>query len=181
MPRLVPLVAAAALAVAAPAAAFTPSDPLTPKQWYLTDDHAFDAWPTPPQPPAAVRVAIVDSGVDCTLPDFQGQIAEKRSFVGGDPCVDTEGHGTFVAGEIAAAAGNGQGIAGVGLNARLVVAKVVGGDQSIDPLTEARAIQWEVDKGARVINLSLGATRDPLDSTVDTYSPGATAPQVAAG
>ena len=47
------------------------------------------------------RSAIVDSGIDGTLPDFAGQIAAARSFVGGDPLVDTEGHGTLVAGEIA--------------------------------------------------------------------------------
>ena len=49
MPRVLLLIVAAALAVAAPAAAFTPTNPLAPRQWYLQDDHAFDAWPTPPR------------------------------------------------------------------------------------------------------------------------------------
>jgi subtilisin family serine protease len=167
--RLVPLVAAAALAVAAPAAAFTPSDPLAPKQWYLVDDHAFDAWPSAPPAPAPVKVAIVDSGVDCSLPDFQGQIVEKRSFVGGDPCLDTEGHGTFVAGEIAAKLDT-QGIVGIAYSAQLLVAKVVSPEGTIPLTAEAAAIRWAVDNGARVINLSLGGLRDPENPNRDTYS-----------
>ena len=104
MRRALLALAVALLAAAAPAAAFTPADPLAPKQWFLQDDHAFDAWAEPPTVLEPVRVAIVDSGVDCSLPDFQGRLLDARSFVGGDPCVDTEGHGTFIAGEIAASA-----------------------------------------------------------------------------
>ena len=83
---------------------------------------------------------------------------------------DRIGHGTFVAGVIAAAAGNGQGIAGIAFPAELVVAKVVGPDGTIDPEVEARAIRWAVDEGARVINLSLGGLRDPLSPKRDTSS-----------
>jgi subtilisin family serine protease len=150
-------------------AGFTPGDPLASQQWYLARDHAFDFWPVAPTL-SPVLVGIVDTGIDLGHPEFAGRIAYAKSFVGGS-ADDQIGHGTFVAGEIAATTGNAQGIAGIGLSAKLVVAKVVGGDQTIDPLTEARAIRWEVDKGVKVINLSLGATRDPLDSTVDTYSP----------
>src|SRR5204863_9752165 len=78
----------AALALAGTAAAFTPTDPIAAKQWYLQDDHAFDAWPVAPTL-APVRVAIVDSGLDNTLPDFAGRILDARSFVGGSPYVDT--------------------------------------------------------------------------------------------
>jgi len=150
------------------APAFEPDDPLAAQQWYLARDHAFDFWPDPPLLPP-VLVALVDTGIDLGHPEFAGKIAYARSFVGGS--VDDQiGHGTFVAGEIAAATGNGQGIAGIGLPVKLIVAKVVGPDQTIDPGVEARAIRWAVDRGAKVINLSLGAVRDPLDSTIDTYS-----------
>ena len=90
MKRALLVALTAALVAAAPAAAFTPADPLAANQWYLTQDHAFDAWPTPPPTLAPVKVAIVDSGIDNTLPDFAGQIADARSFVGGSPFVDTE-------------------------------------------------------------------------------------------
>jgi subtilisin family serine protease len=170
MLRVLPALIAVALVAAAPAAAFAPADPLAAKQWYLADDHAFDAWATPPPDLVPVRVAIVDSGVDGTLPDFAGRIAESKSFVGGSPLVDTEGHGTFVAGEIAANLDT-QGIAGIAYTSQLLIAKVVKPDGTIPLEAEAAAIRWAADQGARVINLSLGGVRDPVHRERDTYSP----------
>ena len=172
MRRVIPLLAVAvtALAVVAQAAAFTPADPLAAKQWYLQDDHAFDAWTVPPTTLTPVKVAIVDSGLDCSLPDFQGRIADTRSFVGGDPCVDTDGHGTFVAGIIAANLDT-QGIVGIAYTSQLLIAKVVRSSDGQIPLeAEAAAIRWAADSGARVINLSLGGVRDPVDPNRDTFS-----------
>ena len=169
MRRMLLLCVAAALAVAAPAAAFTPPNTLAPRQWYLEDDHAFDAWETPPTNLTPVKVAIVDSGIDCTLPDFAGRIVAEKTFVGGNPCVDTEGHGTFVAGEIAADLGT-QGIVGMAWTAQLLIAKVVTPNGEIPLTAEANAIRWAVDNGARVINLSLGGVRDPANLSHDTYS-----------
>ena len=110
-----------------------------------------------------MRVAVIDSGIDADHPELKGQIAGGTSFVGGSWQSDTNGHGTFVAGEIAAALNNGQGIAGIAFPAKLLVAKVVRSDGTISPEAEARAIRWAVDHGARVINLSFGGVRDPLD------------------
>ena len=158
----------AALAVPVAASAFSPNDPLAPRQWYLDKDRAFSAFDAlPPLPP--VRVAVLDSGVELNHPELKGRILDARTFVGGSPA-DADGHGTFVAGEIAAATDNGLGIAGLAPSARLLVAKIVRDDGSISPKAEARAIRWAVNDGARVINLSLGGTRDPLDSSVDGFS-----------
>jgi subtilisin family serine protease len=168
MRRVLLLLAVAALAAAAPAAAFAPIDPLSPKQWYLTDDHAFDAWSTPPTL-APVKVAIVDSGIDGSLPDFAGRIADSKSFVGGNPLVDSEGHGTFVAGVIAANLDD-KGIVGIAYSSQLLIAKVVKPDGTIPLEAEAAAIRWAADQGARVINLSLGGVRDPVHPNRDTYS-----------
>ena len=170
MKRLLPVAVAAALVAAAPAAAFTPTDPLAPKQWYLQEDHAFDAWPTPPATLAPVKIAIVDSGIDGTLPDFAGRIADARSFVGGSPTVDTDGHGTFVAGVIGANL-DSTGIVGMAYASQLLIAKVVQPDGGISTTAEAAAIRWAVDDGAQVINLSLGGERDPKDPSRDQYSP----------
>ena len=170
MRRALVLVAVgAALALAGTAAAFTPSDPLAAKQWYLADDHAFDIWAQPPAL-APVEVAVVDSGIDGTLPDFAGRIAAARSFVGGSPLVDGEGHGTFVAGEIAANLDNA-GIVGIAYNGQLLIAKVATSEGTIPLDAEAKAIRWAADAGARVINLSLSGQRDPLRPDRDTYSP----------
>jgi subtilisin family serine protease len=152
--------------------AFTPTDPLVPKQWYVQQDRAFDFWPDIPALPAlpAVKVAVIDSGIDVTHPDLASRILLTRTFVGGS-VADHEGHGTFVAGEIAAAINNAEGIAGIAFPAQLLVAKVVRADGSVSLEAEAAAIRWAADQGARVINLSLGGLRDPRNPSRDTYSP----------
>jgi hypothetical protein len=149
---------------------FTPNDPLLSKQWYLARIHAFDAWPQMPPLPT-VRVAVLDSGIDDTHPDLQGQVVDGRTFVSSSWETDTNGHGTFVAGEVAAALNNGTGIAGVGFPVGLLIAKIVRADGTISPDAEARAIHWAVDRGAQVINMSFGGVRDPHDRSLDTYSP----------
>lgn len=160
---------AATLATAAPAAAFTPTNPYYAQQWYLAADHAFDAWQSPPADLAPVEVAIVDSGLDCNLPDFKGRIAAARSFVGGSACTDQIGHGTIVAGEIAGDLDT-NGVVGIAYSARLLIAKVVRSDGTIRLGAEAAAIEWAANHGARVINLSLGGVRDPHDARIDSYS-----------
>jgi len=149
---------------------FIPNDPLAVRQWYLNRIRAFDAWL---QFPALsdVRVAVLDSGIDADHPELQKQIADGASFVPSSWQSDTNGHGTFVAGEIAAAVNNAQGIAGIGFPAQLLVAKVVRSDGTISPEAEASAIHWAVDHNAQVINMSFGGVRDPFDHSRDTYSP----------
>jgi hypothetical protein len=150
-------------------AAWAPNDPL--KQWHLTATRAFDFWDVAPTPPlAAVRVAVIDSGIDATHPEFAGKIAEAETFVGGSARVDNDGHGTFVAGLIAAGVDNAIGIAGMAPSAELLVAKVVSGDDLIDVEAEVKAIKWAVKHGARVINMSLGGFRDPHNPDLDAFS-----------
>ena len=164
-------VAALALAatLAVPAAAFTPTDPFVPRQWYLAANHTYDAWPEPPTL-APVRIAILDSGVDGGHPELMRHIVAAKSFVGGSPLVDREGHGTFVAGVIAAEVNDAIGIAGSFPSAELLIAKIGTAQGTIPELAEAKAIRWAVDEHARVINMSLGGVRDPLHRARDTYS-----------
>ena len=150
-------------------AGWTPNDPLAPRQWYLAQNRAFGAWEARP-PLARVRVAVIDSGIDGGHPELAARIAAARSFVGGSPMVDKHGHGTFVAGVIAAESDNALGIAGMAPEAELVVAKVVASDGTIPVEAEARAIRWAVAAHARVINMSLGGVRDPLQPDRDTFS-----------
>jgi subtilisin family serine protease len=149
---------------------FTPNDPFMVRQWYLNRINAFDAWLQPPIL-TPVRVAVLDSGIDSSHPELQNRIAAGKSFVASSWESDTNGHGTFVAGEIAAALNNAQGIAGVGFPASLLVAKIVRSDGTISPDAEANAIRWAVDNDARVINMSFGGIRVPGDPTSDTFSP----------
>jgi subtilisin family serine protease len=150
--------------------AYTPNDPLAPKQWHLTMTRAFDYWEVAPSL-APVRVAVIDSGIDAGHPELARKIVMAESFVGGSARVDEQGHGTFVAGLIAAHVDNAAGIAGMAPSAELLVAKVVDSDNLIDVEAEARAIRWAVQNGARVINLSIGGFRDPHDPAQDSYSP----------
>ena len=158
------------LAVPAVALAFDNLEPLAAKEWYLGSDHAWTFWPEQPKL-FPVKVAVIDSGIDGTHPEFVGRVVAARSFVGGSPFHDDQGHGTFVAGEIGANPFNLEGIAGLAFNAQLMIAKVVGPDGIVLLKGEVAAIHWAVDNGARVINLSLGGVRDPLDPSLDTYSP----------
>jgi thermitase len=164
----------AALLVLAPVAfarrSFTDTEPLAAKEWYLEADNAWSFWPTAPTL-APVRVAVIDSGIDGSHPEFAGRIVAAKSFVGGSPYADDQGHGTFVAGEIAANPFNQVGMAGLAFNAQLLIAKVVSADGSVPLKAEVAAIRWAADNGARVINLSLGGVRDPLNSSLDSYSP----------
>ncbi len=147
----------------------TPTDPFVSRQWYLTQSHFYESWLTYPAF-ERIPVAVIDSGVDAQHPELAGKILATQSFVGGRGDIDTYGHGTFVAGLIASGVDNGIGIAGLAPSAELLVAKVVTKQRSVPVTAEAKAIRWAVDNGARVINMSLGGLRDPLDPSRDTFS-----------
>jgi thermitase len=116
--------------------AYVPNDPFLPRQWYAAQNRAFDAWLEPPAL-ASVRVAVIDSGVDGGHPELATRIAASKSFVPGPATVDTQGHGTFVAGLIAAETNDGIGLAGLAPPAELLIAKVVGAQRSIGVEAEA--------------------------------------------
>jgi subtilisin family serine protease len=107
---------------------------------------------------SGVKIAIVDTGIDLAYPDFKDRIRATRDFTGKGSVADGHGHGTHVAGIAAGsgAAGGGRYV-GVAPEALLYVAKVLddnGGGMMSDVMA---GIEWAVDEGAQVINLSLGA------------------------
>ncbi len=103
-------------------------------------------------------VAVVDTGIDADHPDLLGRVADGRSIVGGDPRTDLVGHGTFVAGLVSAADGNGLGGFGVG-GATPVIPIKVSDDEGVSSVDLAAGIVAAVDSGARVINVSIGGPR----------------------
>jgi subtilisin family serine protease len=151
--------------------AFDNTEPDASQQWYLPQDDAWSHWGASPTDLTPVKVAVIDSGIDADHPEFAGRVLAGVSFVGSSWRTDDCGHGTFVAGEIAANPVNGIGIAGMAFNAELLVAKVVQSDCSVSTTGEVRAITWAVNHGARVINLSIGGNRDPGDPQIDSFSP----------
>lgn len=106
---------------------------------------------------AGVKVAIVDTGLDAAHPDFAGRIAAGASFVGGD-YQDDNGHGTHVAG-ISVGTGAAQGkYCGVAPEASIYVAKVLDRNGSGSMSGVMAGVEWAVEQGVDVINLSLGGS-----------------------
>ena len=134
---------------------YIPNDPRFQAQYGLPKARFTKAWNQTRG--GGVRIAIVDGGVDARHPDLRGKVVAQRDFVANDPVAEDSlgGHGTINAGIAAAATNNRRGVAGGCPNCKLVVAKVLdqygGYDSDV-----AKGIVWSVDRGAKVVNLSLG-------------------------
>ena len=104
-----------------------------------------------------VTVAVIDTGIDFCHPDLAGNYLEGINYINSSqPPRDDNGHGTHVAGIIAAPQ-NGTGVVGVAPSAKLLAAKVLDASGSGSLSSIITALDWAVQKGARVVNLSLGA------------------------
>jgi type VII secretion-associated serine protease mycosin len=136
----------------------TGSDPYRNLQWDLATIQAPAAWPT--STGAGVTVAVVDSGVDAEHPDLAGQVLPGTDLVTGTSGVssDPNGHGTHVAGTIAALTGNGVGVAGFAPDAKILPVRVLAENGGGTMSAVATGITWAADHGAQVINMSLGGT-----------------------
>lgn len=151
------------------------TDPLRSQQWALTQIGAPDAWATATG--RGVRIGVIDTGVDRNHEDLAGRIVDSTSCMGsgGDPerCTgdgqDDFGHGTHVSAIAAAVADNGMGIAGVAPDAQLLVVRALAkdGEGAAGKAADIVAgVRWVVDRGAKVVNLSLGT--DPAGSDSPT-------------
>ncbi|MBS4204154.1 S8 family peptidase [Lederbergia citrea] len=119
-----------------------------------------------------VLIAVVDTGVDYTLADFKDKIDDNGyDFVSrdNDP-YDDEGHGTHVSGIIAASSNNGFSMAGIHSNTKILPVKVLNaaGEGESDKI--ALGIKYAVDKGAKVINLSLGGPKSRVIEEMLKYA-----------
>ncbi len=120
---------------------------------------AADAWGSCSQG-QAVTIAVVDTGIDLDHSDLQANLASGKSFVDGvSSANDDYGHGTHVAGIVAAVANNG-GVVGVAPLATLMPVKVLDNQGSGSLYAVAQGIEWATDHGADIINLSLGSVSD---------------------
>ncbi|HYI14498.1 MAG TPA: S8 family serine peptidase [Thermomicrobiales bacterium] len=126
------------------------------QQWWLDLIDAPDGWNIS-RSVAETVVAVIDSGVSPTHPDLVDRLLPGYNAVDGSSnAADVDGHGTHVAG-IIAAQDNGAGTVGVAMGAMILPVRVVDEAGDIDVSDEIEGIYWAVDNGADVINLSLGA------------------------
>ena len=127
------------------------------------------------------KVAVIDTGVDPTNPDIAPNLDQglSRNFAApivapGDAAAavnsgdwaDQNGHGTHVAGTIAAAGDNGIGVAGVNWTADLIAVRACDFDGYCDSKSVAEAMAYAGQAGARVANVSLGFSGDSIDLPV---------------
>jgi type VII secretion-associated serine protease mycosin len=125
-------------------------------QWNLPVIETLEGWNIS-RGDESVIVAVLDTGIDLNHPDLRGKLAEGRNFVDESAAPDDDvGHGTHVAGIIAATVDNMEGVAGLSWYNRVMPVKVLDSTGAGSTYSVAQGIIWATDQGARVINMSLG-------------------------
>ncbi len=161
-----------------------PNDGYYSQQWALQTMQALKAWNLIPSNyltastagTGRIKVAVLDTGADCTHPDFMNAGGTSTdSAAGGQlmrslsqalvtttiaspacPWQDDYGHGTHVAGIIAAATNNQAGVASIGYPLQLIIYKILDNNGAGSDSDIAQAIMNATDAGAQVVSLSLG-------------------------
>ena len=137
------------------------------KQWALSKVMAPEAWQIT-SGESTVIVAVLDTGIDQTHEDLAGKVIASTNFTRSLTVADIHGHGTHMAGIIAATE-NGIGITGLAHDISLMNVKVAEDNGTCNAETVAEGIVWAVDNGAKVINISLTFAEpwSPLKNAVD--------------
>jgi subtilisin family serine protease len=157
-----------------------PNDPLYSQQTNITQTNIDDVWNEYTTGDGSQIVAILDTGVDYTHPDLAANIWINEAELNGVEGFDDDGngyvddirgwdfhhntntplddnmHGTHVAGIVGAVGGNGIGVAGAAWNVKLMPIKVFQASGIGDLSTIATGIDYAVNNGATVLNMSFG-------------------------
>lgn len=138
-----------------------PNDPMVGQQWNLRAIRWINIDPLPEA--SAVKVALLDTGVDIAHPDLENIV--QTYIHGGASPTDIVGHGTHVAGILSAETNNNIGIAGT-CHCNLSVWKIFNdtpnpsdGEYYVDEIMYQRALNAARNAGMRVVNLSIGGTQ----------------------
>ena len=145
-----------------------PSDPIynDPTKVYAPQQIGAEAaWDTTTGSPSVI-VGVLDSGIAWSHPEFSGRIVPGKNFITGvedattpNATQDDQGHGTHVAGIIAAAIDNA-GTVGIAPGVSIMPVKVLNASNVGTSSNIAAGIVWAVDHGAQVLNLSLAMGTD---------------------
>ncbi|MEJ7766126.1 MAG: S8 family serine peptidase, partial [Acidimicrobiales bacterium] len=174
----------ALIAVLVPGAAFaaTSTEPFADKQWGLRQIGAERAWDV--SRGLGARVGIIDTGIDLGHGELAGRVVDSTRCIGtrglasdcGGSAQDDRGHGTHVAGIVAAPV-DGTGVAGVAPEASLLIVKALDADGSGESLDVVAGIDWLLSRDVHVLNLSLaqtglvrGAQGSPIKAAVERAS-----------
>lgn len=131
------------------------------------EGYPFPTWDT--STGDSIKVAVIDSGIDYNHPDLSDNYAGGYDFVNNDNYpMDDNGHGTHVAGTIAAL-DNTDGVVGVAPQASLYALKVLGADGSGSYSDVITALEWCEDKGIHVTNNSYGSSGDPGTTVKEAF------------
>ena len=145
-------------------------DPLAEQQYAIDQLQMTAAWQQTRG--EDIVVAVVDTGVDLRHPDLADRLVDGYDFVDDDRRPDDQnGHGTHVAGSVAAVGDNGRGVIGMAPEAKIMPLKVLDAEGVGDPAAVADAIRYAVANGADVINLSLGGSGDLLGRLFSNVDP----------
>jgi thermitase len=137
---------------------FVPNDPFFDQQYNLFRIRTRGAWEY--SRGGGVTIGFVDTGHYAAHPDLDMKVRGEYDFVEEDEVAQDSGyHGTGVVGVAAAETDNAEGIAAVGFDAGFLMAK--GCTDVCLSSDTAPAVDWLVDKGATIINLSFGAEQEP--------------------
>ena len=138
------------------------NDPQSAQQYYLNVVHAPRAWDASTGS-KDITVAVIDSGADVENPDLKGNIAETYNVTNDSTDItDLAGHGSWTTGIIGAIGNNNVYGSGLAWNARILMIRASEDDEpeSFFDSNLIKAIHYATDRGARVINMSFGGSKD---------------------
>ncbi|AWN50286.1 protease [Methylobacterium terrae] len=159
----------------APATGGLVPGPVPPAATALPDESAYTWGLQATRTPAskftgrAIKVAILDTGLDTGHKDFVGRVAGEASFTG-ELVLDIAGHGTHCAGTACGPAGpSGSPRYGIACDADLYIGKVLSNTGLGSDRTVIAGLAWALDNGCDVISMSLGAATEGDDPFLEEY------------
>ena len=142
-----------------------PNDPYLSQQWSLAKIQIIDGWANMPPAQKNIKIAVIDSGIDLSHQDLINRIADRGyNFVSSNTNIsdmNTNSHGTAVSGVIASETDNEIGITGVGgkYDIKILPLKTVNYSGYCYLSDVIKAIDYAIEQGVDVINLSLGSNK----------------------